>query len=66
MNLEEGLGLYIKALNARVKVENELWQVAIGAAELPTREQCRDWAQRLGIPEDILKQFRQLFGDRYG
>lgn len=30
------LELYAKSLNARVKVENELWQVAIGAAELPT------------------------------
>jgi hypothetical protein len=57
--------LYAKSLNTRVKVENELWQVAIGAAELPTREKCREWAQRLGIPEDVLQQFKELFGDRY-
>jgi hypothetical protein len=60
------LELYAKSLNARVKVENELWQVVIGAAELPTREKCREWAQRLGIPDDVLAKFKELFGDKYG
>ncbi|MSW53301.1 MAG: hypothetical protein F2817_20745 [Actinobacteria bacterium] len=63
---EENLLLYAKALNARVKVENELWQIAIGAAPLPDKEKCREWAQRLGIPEDMLSKFKELFGDRYG
>lgn len=63
---QSDLELYAKSLSARVKVENELWQVSIGAAPLPTIEKCREWAQRLGIPEDTLAKFKELFGDRYG
>lgn len=65
MSHEETLLIYAKALGSRVKVENELWQISIGAAPLPTKEKCREWAQRLGIPEDVRAQFRELFGDTY-
>lgn len=61
----ESLLIYAKALGSRVKVENELWQISIGAAPLPDGQQCREWAQRLGIPEDMRTKFRELFGDAY-
>lgn len=64
--IQSDLELYAKSLNARVKVEDELWKVAIGDAPLPTKEKCREWAQRLGIPEDMLAKFKELFGDKYG
>jgi len=63
--MDKDLEFYAKSLNVRVKVENELWQVALGTTELPTREKCREWAQRLGIPEDMLARFKKLFGDTY-
>lgn len=38
-------------LNRRAEVENALLKAASGKAPLPTQEQCREWALRLGVPE---------------
>lgn len=42
---------YERSLNERAAVEQELWLVARGAGQLPTRKQCQEWAQRLGVPK---------------
>ena len=39
---------YAKALNKRVDVENELARIGAGKRDLPTREECRMWALKLG------------------
>ena len=39
---------YAKALNKRVDVENELARAGAGKRELPTRNECREWALKLG------------------
>lgn len=44
-----------KEMFRRVKVENELWLCAFGKRELPTKEECRDWALILGVPEEFKK-----------
>jgi hypothetical protein len=36
----------------RVKVENRLIEAAIGRAPLPTREECRELANQLGVPTE--------------
>ncbi len=41
---------YELSLNARAKVEQELIDCANGKRALPDAQQCRDWAQRLGVP----------------
>lgn len=43
---------YEKSLNERVKVEQELFDCASGKRVMPTREQCRQWAMRLGVPPE--------------
>jgi hypothetical protein len=40
-------------LNRRAKVEQELWNVVNGKAPLPDQEKCRDWALRLGVPDEF-------------
>lgn len=37
-------------LNRRAEVENELYEIARGKRELPTREDCHRMAVRLGVP----------------
>ena len=46
-----------KEMFRRVKVENELWACAFGKREMPSREECRDWALLLGVPEEF-KRFQ--------
>lgn len=43
---------YEKSLNERAKVEQELFDCANGKAPLPSKEQCRQWALRLGVPSE--------------
>jgi ABC-type dipeptide/oligopeptide/nickel transport system ATPase subunit len=43
---------YEKSLNRRAQVEQALFDVANGKEELPSREQCREWAMKLGVPEE--------------
>ena len=38
-------------LNARAKVETEIWECAGGKRPMPDAEQLREWALRLGMPE---------------
>lgn len=54
--LAETVDLLSKALNRRVAVEAELWNVA--AAKLPplTPDRCRALALELGVPEDFSKR----------
>ena len=35
--------------NERARVEQDLYQCANGKAPLPDRQQCREWARRLGV-----------------
>ena len=41
---------YELSLNKRVKVETFLWDCANGLRDLPTKEECKDWAIILGVP----------------
>lgn len=38
------------ALARRVRIENRLNNVACGKRQPPTPEECREWAQELGVP----------------
>jgi hypothetical protein len=38
------------SLNRRVEVEDKLLKMAAGKLPLPTRDQCRKMALRLGVP----------------
>jgi hypothetical protein len=46
--LERRHAEYSKALNKRVDVENALASIGAGKRDLPTREECREWAVKLG------------------
>lgn len=43
---------YEKSLNRRAEVEEALWAAARGKTPLPDAEQCRQWALRLGVPDE--------------
>jgi hypothetical protein len=40
-------------LNRRAKIEQELFDCAVGKAPLPDKEKCKEWALRLGKPENM-------------
>lgn len=40
-------------LNRRVKVENFLFACAMGTRPLPDKQQCRELALQLGVPESF-------------
>lgn len=42
---------YELSLNKRVKVETQLWDIANNLRDLPTREECKEWAILLGVPD---------------
>lgn len=41
-----------KALNRRAAIEEQLWAIFHGKRPPPTPEECREWAIKLGIPEE--------------
>ena len=43
------------------KIEEELMAIGIGKRDLPTREECREWAIKLGVPEEyrVLQQTKR-------
>lgn len=43
--------MYEKSLNRRAEVEEELFQMARGQRPLPTADDCRRLAQKLGDPD---------------
>lgn len=43
---------YEVSLNRRAEVEQDLFNVANGKRPLPDAEQCRQWATRLGVPDE--------------
>jgi len=43
---------YEISLNRRAEVEQELWDCARGRRALPDAEQCKQWALRLGVPDE--------------
>ena len=43
---------YELTLNRRVKVETQLWDIYNNLRDLPTREECHEWALLLGISND--------------
>ena len=46
-----GFKNYPKELNRRANVEQELWNCYHGKSPLPDKNQCKDWALRLGVPD---------------
>lgn len=56
----ETIEIFGASLKDRVAVETELLAIAAGKAPLPTREQCRDWSVRLGVPARVREAFREL------
>lgn len=44
-----------KFINRRVIVEETLWAVASGKRDLLSREECRNLAKKLGVPEEFKK-----------
>jgi hypothetical protein len=47
---------YELSLNARVKVENVLWDTANGLRAAPTAEECKELAIMLGVPDSWRKK----------
>ena len=43
---------YAKDLNRRAAVEQQLWDCFHGKRTLPDRQQCAEWARKLGIPDE--------------
>ena len=43
---------YELTLNRRVKVETQLWDIYNNLRDLPTREECQEWALLLGTSND--------------
>jgi hypothetical protein len=56
--MRETIEMYGRSLNERVKVEQELWDIARGKSPLPTAEQCAEWARRLGIPAELRERMK--------
>ncbi len=46
------LRAYELSLNRRAEVEQELWDCSRGKKQLPDAEQCKQWALRLGVPDE--------------
>jgi len=34
-------------------IEEALMQIGMGQRDLPSREECREWAVKLGVPDDV-------------
>lgn len=45
-------------LNRRAAVEQELWNAANGKSPLPDREKLREWALKLGVPEEFRERLQ--------
>jgi hypothetical protein len=43
---------YEISLNRRAEVEQELWDCSRGKKPLPDAKQCKEWALRLGVPDE--------------
>ena len=56
MTPEERIAFLERILTQRFarssKIEEELMAIGIGKRDLPTREECREWAIKLGVPEE--------------
>lgn len=44
---------YSRSLNDRADVENQLLQCAAGRKPMPTPEELRAWALKLGVPAEL-------------
>lgn len=42
---------YELSLNKKVRVETFLWDCSNGLRPLPTKEECKEWALILGVPD---------------
>ncbi len=40
-------------LNRRAAVEQEMWHCVNGKQPMPDKEKLRDWALRLGVPDEF-------------
>lgn len=50
--------LWAKELNRRAVVEQTLWDIANGKRDVPTREECREWAVKLGVAPELMDAAR--------
>lgn len=44
---------YAAELNRRAAVEQQLWDCWHGKRPLPDKEQCAEWARKLGVPDEF-------------
>lgn len=44
---------YSKSLSRRVEIENEMFRAVAGDRPMPTRQELREWALRLGVPDEL-------------
>lgn len=62
MTQEERIEGLVKLLTQRFNrsspIEEELMGIGMGKRDLPTREECKQWAIQLGVPQEfqILKE----------
>jgi len=57
--LRELIEQFCKSLTARVKVENEIANILAGQLPMPDAAKLKEWAVRLGVPEETREQFRK-------
>ena len=50
----EGLTkLLTQRFSRSASIEEELIAIGVGKRDLPTREECREWGLKLGIPDEF-------------
>jgi hypothetical protein len=59
IELRELVNDYGATLGARVKVENEMWQMLAEKRAMPDKDDIKDWALRLGVPATLVERFNK-------
>lgn len=39
-------------------IEEQLMGIGVGKRDLPTREECREWAIKLGVPDEFREKLK--------
>lgn len=39
-------------------IEEQLMWIGVGKRDLPTREECREWAVKLGVPDEFREKIK--------
>lgn len=60
--LKERIEWLEKLLNQRFSrssnIEEQLMAIGIGKRDLPTRDECREWAIKLGVPDEFREKIK--------